>query len=220
MRHLSLIILFGTSPLVATASQTSYSIGNSLTWDAKPPTVRDLAALAGETMTVGYHIRCGSSLVQIQNDPATTCISPPAPFGRWDTAIPNHPWDVVTLQPFSGGGSTLATDENMTLLVMNVALSQGDNNDTQFYIYSSYGAHLWWPPWPNDSYHEYWQTPIINQPTQLTAPVGEYYDHLIDNIRVSQPATLPPIRSIPVHRRGWPARIAIRSPRAKTGGRG
>ncbi len=193
MRHLSLIILFGTSPLVATASQTSYSIGNSLTWDAKPPTVRDLAALAGETLTVGYHIRCGSSLLAIYNDPLSTCINPP-PTGLWDEALPDNVWDVVTLQPYPGGGSTLATDENVTLEMMNVALQQSDNNTTQFYIYSTYTNPN---AWLNDSYHDNWLTPTLNEPTQATRQYRDYYDNLIENVRNSQPSVLPPVLSIP-----------------------
>ncbi len=192
MIRLSLVILVWITPLVAAANQFSYSVGNSLTWDANPPRVSDLATLSGETLTVGYHIRCGSSLTAIYNDPLTTCITPTL-FGRWDQALASYAWDIVTLQTHPGVGSTLASDASVALSLMQETLSQGDNNTTQFYIYATYARTDWF----NDSYHEYWWQPVANEPTQMTLPRRDYYQHLIDNLRQQQATILSPILLVP-----------------------
>jgi hypothetical protein len=83
--------------VLATADLATFHIGNSLTWDSVPSHLPNIA---------GYHIRCGSSLPGIADNPTDTCIAPN--FGFYQDALANHDWDVVFVQPFDD--STLPQD--------------------------------------------------------------------------------------------------------------
>ena len=78
---------------------STYTIGNSLTWDAKP------SNLDGD---VGYHIGCSTNLQQIYDNPSTSACRTPTSFGTWDVALWNNQFDYVTVQPHYG--TTLEQD--------------------------------------------------------------------------------------------------------------
>ena len=75
---------------------TSYHVGNSLTWDASLTRMQIVSQDQGIDLEVGYHIKCGRSLLSIWNDPTGTCIAPNA-TGTWDVALANNAWNHVTL---------------------------------------------------------------------------------------------------------------------------
>ena len=72
---------------------STYTIGNSLTWDTKP------SNLDGD---VGYHIGCSKNLQEIYDNPSTSYCVPPTSVGTWDVALSNNQFDYVTVQPHYG----------------------------------------------------------------------------------------------------------------------
>ncbi|WP_197455130.1 right-handed parallel beta-helix repeat-containing protein [Stieleria varia] len=66
------------------------TIGNSLTWDTKPP------SLDGN---VHWHVDCGKSLQFIQLHPESPCV---ATSRLWPTAMATTQYDFVTVQPHYG----------------------------------------------------------------------------------------------------------------------
>lgn len=84
---------------------TSYHIGNSLTWDAiNAGGLVDVFAKGGINLEESHHIKCGSTLVSILNNPDITCVTPNS--GPWNTALVNNAYDFLILQPHEGGIST------------------------------------------------------------------------------------------------------------------
>jgi hypothetical protein len=115
-----------------------YSIGNSLTWDSKPPLVRDVLLTEGNTVTQGYHITCGLNLAKIVSDPTNVCIAPSIVHGVWTNALSNFEWDVITLQAFPGGTGLSEVTAAKTLIEQ--AIAGGRNKKCRFYLL------LAWPP--------------------------------------------------------------------------
>ena len=92
------IMLFVTAtplPKLA-AADLIYTIGNSLTWDTKPP---DLDGI------VDYQIYCAKNLQYIQDNPEGHCVRSSLP---WTTALTTKQYDWISVQPFSG--TKLSTD--------------------------------------------------------------------------------------------------------------
>jgi len=73
-----------------------YLIGNSLTWDTRPP------LLSGD---VQWHVDCGTSLPFVYANPSKPCVKESS---LWPTALRDKQYDVISVQPHYG--STLAQD--------------------------------------------------------------------------------------------------------------
>src|SRR4051794_2387808 len=73
-----LTVLIGVVRAYGAAPMTSYHVGNSLTWDANPPTIAQIAAVAGQTLSAGYHIDCGQNLTYMVGNPTEVCVTPTA----------------------------------------------------------------------------------------------------------------------------------------------
>ena len=119
------------------AATTSYHVGNSLTWDSRLPSLPIMAANEGLVHEVGYHITCGKPLNYIVNHPDETCVAPTA-SGTFGQALPIQEWDVVGLQPYTGFGSTLATDLAATEQLVTLTRQNPLNDDTSFFIFAAY----------------------------------------------------------------------------------
>jgi len=160
----------------------TYHVGNSLTWDTQPKAYDDYAEQRSLTHEAGYHIRCGAPLDEIVANPGGTCVDP-TDFGTWDTALTDHPCDVVTCQPHPApaGASTLADDLQAALTLIDAARSNPANSNTRFILYGA------WPRTPND-YADEWLAPAhMYQPDTVTAPSRSYQQALYYRIVKARP---------------------------------
>ncbi len=163
-------------------SSATYHIGNSLTYDMAPFSFDEFAAQRGLTHTAGYHIRSSSSLLDIMTNPDSLSATPPEPFGNFVNALPNFKWNAVTIQPHTGMGSTMATDVDAILSLINSARSNPENLNTRFYIYST---------WPTlGRYQEKWTASVIDAPSTPSTRSREYFSHLLNRVRAETDATV------------------------------
>ena len=88
--------VFSCSGLHADELKSVFLIGNSLTWDTVP------SQLGPE---VKWHVDCGKSLPYIVEHPEAPCVKSST---LWPSALKNHRFDILVLQPHYG--STLTED--------------------------------------------------------------------------------------------------------------
>lgn len=162
----------------AWAVTTSYHIGNSLTFDSQPEAMEAFAASRGLDHQVGYHIRTGSSLRNILDNPTDLSIAPNE-FGGFSQALPNNAWDVVTIQPHPSNSpyTTLGEDIDSVLSFINLTRSNPANADTNFYIYQT------WPQQGTSSYQTQWTAPSPDSLDSQMLRRREYYNNLIERVR-------------------------------------
>jgi len=160
---LSMLLAAGACPGMVT-----YHVGNSLTWDSRPEYLAQFAAQRGYAgHDAGWHIRCGSSLVQIHNNPAMVCVDPAPGFGTWDAALGNHAFDAVTFQSHPTASANLTSD---TTVLTNM-IAQNNDPATRYYILAA------WPQEPN--FAADWHRPA----TAAMAHSAAYYDALLTSAR-------------------------------------
>lgn len=164
----------------------AYFIGNSLTWDMQPDALAALAQQSGGELHVGYHIRAGQPLVYTAGHPDDITFA--NGYGGYDKALPNHAWDIVTLQPYIGAGSTLGTD--LAAIDQFIELTRsGPSTQTRFYIYAGWpNAQSWtWPTLDTDAYQAAWSAPAANNPAQPTTLSAQYFNDLYDDAVAAHP---------------------------------
>ena len=103
---------------VGAEAASLYTIGNSLTNDMVPEGVAALAVDSGVPTTVGFHIRATSSLTYIVANPGDVTFTL---GGAWDSALRTTAWDHVTMQPYRGTGSTLASEKAAMKTLIDLA---------------------------------------------------------------------------------------------------
>lgn len=181
VQRLSCLLLACVLSAPAWADFTSYHIGNSLTWDSQPNAVAAMARSRGHDHRVGYHIRCGSSLVQIAGDDQT-CVPPVERFGTWRSALAGHRFDAITIQPHTR--STLAQDQAVILEMIDTAIAGGSTyGGTRFYIYQA------WPRTGNapDDYTQRWLADTPDDDDTPMAYTRQYFAHLLARVREARP---------------------------------
>ncbi|MEX1119667.1 MAG: hypothetical protein WEB60_12830, partial [Terrimicrobiaceae bacterium] len=211
-----------------------YFIGNSLTASTTLDRVHGLFQQRGIDLQFGSQLSGGKSLIRHLNykkepdqkwvawetsrpegetfapdtnyhttDPATWR------FGRYDTALANHKWDVVVMQPFVG--APLHDELEAVTAFMALALKQ--NPDAKFYIYQV------WPrrpraagsgQSPNDGvaqdidYPTVWDTPYAVSVDDASKAAGQntgnrsFFLRLREEAAKKFPNLKHPIRLIPV----------------------
>lgn len=164
----------------AHAQASAYVIGNSLTNDMVPDGVQALASGAGPPASVGFHIRSGSSLTYIVAHPADVTYSR---GGDWPDALAASRWDAVTMQPYLGAGSTLASEGTAILTLVDQA-RRGVNATTKFYVYAA------WPSVTDTGgqYEAYWRQRVSSDAAQPTVLAAAYFDALLARLRRDAPA--------------------------------
>ncbi len=164
---LALFVIFWSGGIRAEAKQLSvYFIGNSLTASTTLDRVHGLFKQRGVDLQFGSQLSGGKSLFRHLNyksepdqkwlswetsvpdgetfrpDPNHYRVDPATwRFGRYDTALANHKWDVVVMQPFAG--SSLHDELEAVTAFMALALEK--NPGVRFYIYQT------WPRRPRVS---------------------------------------------------------------------
>ena len=175
----------------AAHADSSYHIGNSLTWDMYMPALPDIAASFGASLTPGYHIRTSHSLVYILNNPSDATIASPS---IWPTALPSQPWTFVAFEPYPDPvtPSTLQTDITAAQTFIGL-VPKTASPPTVFFIYEA---------WPDQNafltdYDAYWNQTIPNDPGQLTLLARQYFDALLQRLTAIYGKSVT-VRVIPV----------------------
>ncbi len=232
---LGLFSVFLPGGLRAEEKQLSvYFIGNSLTASTTLDRVHGLFKQRGIDLQFGSQLSGGKSLLRHWNyksepgqkwvawetsvpdgdtfspvvnyhttDPATW------KFGRYDTALANHEWDVVVLQPFVG--SSLHDELEAVSAFIEFALKK--NPEVKFYIYQTWPRR---PKVPGGSeageavkatdidYSAVWSTPYtasVDDTSKEAARSGgnrSYYKRVLEEAAKKFPDLKHPIRLIPV----------------------
>ena len=162
------------------AAITCYRIGNSLTWQSSPGGIQHLFDARGYTgATSGYHVNCGSSLINSWNNPTQTCSGIPSSPSVFTNALPNYTWRAITAQPFPGSGSTLGTDVFVLTNFVALLRQNAANVTTPLYVFATH-------PCTNATatYQQLWTATTPESGDSVpTAASREYYDRLY--VRVS-----------------------------------
>jgi len=173
--------LFLAVPLQSMALN-GYFIGNSLTWDMQPDGLAALAQQSGDSLNVGYHIRASQPLVYTANNPDDITFA--NSYGGYTQALAQNSWDIVTIQPYIGAGSTLATDQAAIRQFVDMTHA-GPSTNTKFYVYEGWpNVPSWsWPPLPEDNYQTPWTEAAANDPNQPTLLSAQYFNVLYQNVK-------------------------------------
>lgn len=106
-------------------------------------------------------------------------------FVPWTKALPENHWDAVTLQPWPDGSKpTLKTDTEAINAIIKMTRTRADNASTRFYIYAA-----WTDVKHNDfnSFRDAFLKSTANKPDQPTEKTRDYYRHLADSVRQTNP---------------------------------
>lgn len=118
-----------------------YSIGNSLTGDLWANNgFEALAQNESRPIRHGFHMKCGSSLTSIVNNPDTTCIDPPR-FGTMTQVFSSTATtviDVVTLQPFYG--ATIQEEVDAAASIIQMVRSSPAGANSRIMVYATWGT--------------------------------------------------------------------------------
>ena len=165
-----------------------YLIGNSVTDQVNYDGFRLMGVAEQHVHCWGRHVIPGSPLDYIWNNPGSGFQE--SPYAYYPTALPNWHWQAVSLQPFD---RQLASDTNYCSRFIDLARTNPANADTQFYIYSR------WPRKNDDGTLDYaakWLRHYTGG--GQTEESREYFELLVDALRVAYPAIAKPIRMVPV----------------------
>jgi hypothetical protein len=172
-------------------ADSSYHIGNSLTWDMYVVGLQQIAANFGVSLTPGYHIRQSKALVYILNNPSDVTTASPA---IWPTALPGQSWNFVTFEPYPDPitPSTLQTDITAAQTFIGLT-SKTSTPAPVFFIYEA---------WPDQNaflgdYAGYWNQSVSNSLDQHTLLARQYFDALLQQLTAHYGNTVT-IRVIPV----------------------
>jgi hypothetical protein len=191
-------------PATAPSGEVSvYHVGNSLTGDLIsefPKIATPHAATRDRTYQWGVHFRPATSLTFIYANPSaprSASIRATNADGYtwkavgadgyvpWTTALPGNHWDVVTLQSWQDDSkATMETDTAAFNGMIAAARTRADNASTRFYVYAA------WPAVKYDDFDSYsiaFLAHTPNDPTALAAPTRDYFRHLVDSVRRTNP---------------------------------
>jgi hypothetical protein len=180
-----------------------YHVGNSLTGDLVsqfPQIATPYEKSQGRSFRWGLHFRGATALSFMYahpDDPKTTSIGARNLEGRvwktvgdegfvpWTKALPESHWDAVTLQPWQDDSkATLKSDTEAVKGMIAAARTRPDNASTRFYLYCAWTDTKYDDL---DSFRKAFLTPIPNQPDQLAKPTRDYFRHLADAVRQTDP---------------------------------
>ena len=153
-----------------------YCVGNSLTCDMQPKGVGSMALTIGVPMIVGEHVKAGTPLNKIWDNPDDFIKY--IAVKSFTEMLPNNKWDIVTLQPHRN--STLDQEKAAFKKFVDLTRKNPKNKDTIFYIYAA------WPKYnKGDNYQEKWNQDLPEDRQSILCK--KYFDLLIEELRLELP---------------------------------
>ena len=150
MKKLLLTLIILSALNAQGAVFNSFSVGNSLTGQSLQhigDDISELAADRGVTLNWAQHLKCGSSLTNIVNNPTTVCVGPSS-YGYFGAALPNNQWDAVTLEAY---GDPFPDARSSTKTLIDLTRSNPANAHTKIYM-----LQIWPQGASSDSFATRW----------------------------------------------------------------
>jgi hypothetical protein len=164
-----------------------YFIGNSVTDAINYQALGELAKSRGRRQVWGRHMIPGAPLQWIWEHPRDGFQQPP--FGHYSTALTEHTWDVLCLQPFdrhlAGEGGDLAMAKNF----IDLALSKSP--DVQVYVYAR------WPRQGRADFDTAWRA-MYSGDWNGSNESRDYFERLTRTLRKTCPQLKKPVLMVPV----------------------
>ncbi len=221
----------GAAPVGAAEQATAgpqplrvYYIGNSVTDTVRYSSLEKMAAEAGKRIVWGRHMIPGAPLSwlwdhgELKEGKADGFIE--RPFGPCRVALKDHPWDVVTLQPFDrrlqSGGEKPDGDLEIAQAMIDLAVArnpnvricvysrwprmtrQGKGLDYDRNAFSENNPFSYRQVEPIDDFSDRWNAPYNPEGWGLTNESREYFEKLTLALRQRNPKLAHPACLIPV----------------------
>jgi hypothetical protein len=176
-----LAVLLSWGLLAANASALSlYMVGNSLTADSRPgSSLPAVAASAGQSLSVGWHVRGNSSLDDIWSNP-TQADSFSTTYGKFSDALAGNQWDAVSLQFFDRGTTYLWSDTARVEDFKRLVETNPANANTKYFVYAPW-------PWYPDGFWQGWDNGVIDSPWQQTNHSLAYSELITNKLNEAHP---------------------------------
>ncbi len=164
-----------------------YFIGNSVTDTINYGALAELAKSRGHQQVWGRHMIPGAPLQWIWEHPKDGFQE--QPFGHYPTALADHEWDVLSLQPFDrqldGKDGDLAMAKNF------IDLALPKSPDVQVYVYAR------WPRQGKDDFDTAWLKKYTGG-WDGTNETKDYFERLTLELRKACPNLKKPVLMVPV----------------------
>ena len=164
-----------------------YFVGNSVTDTINYSALAELAKSRGFQQIWGRHMIPGAPLQWIWEHPQNGFQEPP--FGHYPTALAEHQWDVLSLQPFDRHLDGKDGDLTMARNFIDLALSKSP--DVQVYVYAR------WPRQGKDDFDTAWLKEYTGG-WDGTNETKDYFERLTFELRKAYPHFKKPILMVPV----------------------
>ena len=158
----------------------AYYIGNSMTWSLDPGGLAPWAAIRGNPYQYRAPHANGTNLITQWRNPNTATFTV-HPYGPLGNALPNHHWDVVTLQPFDIWDPP-ASDAIMIRQFSDYIASNAVNQGTQVYVYEG------WPflyRFGDLNYTDFWDQTWNGDGWAYTIHTRDYYHRLMEQVNTT-----------------------------------
>ena len=166
-------------------------IGNSVTDALKYGTWKETAEADGRSITYGRHMVPGAPISWIWENPGGGISE--EPYGKWNTALREYEWDVVSLQPYDR-----SLDENAEADVPNIdefmQYTKPKSPDVQFVLFAHYPRQDFINA--SGGYQQHWDKPYITWGTGLNE-TREFYQLVIEKVRALR-TDMKPMVLVPV----------------------
>jgi hypothetical protein len=133
-------LMLGIALLTASAASSAapkrlrvYMIGNSMTDQVSYKGLAELARSRGHDHVWGRHIILGAPISWIWQHPDKGLNE--KPFGRYETALMDHEWDAITLNPTDRHLHSEKGEDDVTMSLKFLELARRKSPDVQLYIY-------------------------------------------------------------------------------------
>jgi hypothetical protein len=190
-RTLSLAAIVLATAVQATGQDAKslrvYFVGNSVTDTINYGALAELAKSRGYQQIWGRHMIPGAPLQWIWEHPQDGFQE--QPFGHYPTALAEHPWDVLSLQPFDRHLDGNDGDLTMARNFIDLALSKSP--DVQVYVYAR------WPRQGKDDFDTAWLKKYTGG-WDGTNETMDYFERLTIELRKVYPHLKKPILMVPV----------------------
>lgn len=164
-----------------------YFVGNSVTDTINYRGLAELAKSRGHQHVWGRHMIPGAPLQWIWEHPKDGFQE--EPFGLYPTALADHPWNVLSLQPFDrhldGSDGDLAMAKNF------IDLALPKSPDLQVYVYAR------WPRQGKDDFDTAWLKKYTGG-WDGTNETKDYFERLTLELRKTYPKLDRPVLMVPV----------------------
>ncbi len=164
-----------------------YFVGNSVTDTINYSALAELAKSRGFQQIWGRHMIPGAPLQWIWEHPQDGFQEPP--FGHYPTALAEHQWDVLSLQPFDRHLDGKDGDLTMARNFIDLALSKSP--DVQVYVYAR------WPRQGKDDFDTAWLKEYTGG-WDGTNETKDYFERLTLEVRKAYTHFKKPILMVPV----------------------